>query len=138
VETADVRSSAVAPLNTARGKGALTCRKPHRSYLCETTNKLWVLFLETGLPHVHNNVDFSSYRYTESRFYLEFLGVLPAVMQYVEMKQCASNQTVSGCQEILHEILPTYLSFCSHKSSFAFRAVLRRNMYNNGICCLSH
>jgi hypothetical protein len=69
---------------------------------------------------VHNNVDFSSYCYTESQFYLEFLGVLPALLQYVEMKQCASNQTVPGCQEVLPETLPTYLSFCSHKSSIAF------------------
>jgi len=50
VKTAVVRSAAVAPLNTARGK-------PYRSYLCKTTKKLWI-FLETGMPHVHNNVDF--------------------------------------------------------------------------------
>ena len=59
---------------------------------------------------MHNNVDFSSYCYTESRFYLVFLRVLPALIQYVEMKQCSSNQTVSGCQEVLIEVLPIYHS----------------------------
>jgi hypothetical protein len=40
----------------------------------------------TGLPHVHNNIDFSSYCNTESQWYLGFLGVLPTLKQYVERK----------------------------------------------------
>jgi len=65
-------------------------------------------------------------------------GSVATLIQYMEMNQCANIQTVSRFQEILPETLRTYLWFCSHKSSIAFLMVLRRNMYNNGICCLLH
>lgn len=65
-------------------------------------------------------------------------GSVAARIQYMEMKQCANIQTVSGCEEILPETLRTYLWFCSHKSNITFLMALLRNMYNNVICCLSH